>query len=691
MTAEEHFRRAVQAYQAGNLAVVEEACRAVLTEAPNHFDALHLWGVVRSGLGDDDEAIKLIQRAVRINPTSANALVNLGHALIRTGRTSEALQAFDSAIRLKPNEAGLHFTRANLLCELDRLEEALADFGKTLELAPGATEAHDGCGQTLLALGRLPEALEHFNSAVAIAPDHLDALCHRAIAYREIGDPEAALADCNRILALNSNIAEAYYYRSCALNDLGRLEDALADCDKALEIRPDYVMAIGWRFHLAAIFCDWRGRLDQEKRLCAFRTKVRDINSYPLLYALDDPQLHLDFAQSLAESPALPLPKRSASSHEKLRIAYLSTDFYDHPVANQVVEMLEQHDHSRFEIHGLCTNPSPPNAEVRERIRQACDDFDAAGTLTDFDIAKMLAVRQIDIAVDLDGYSDKSRIWIFAHRPAPVAVTYLGYPGTTGAKYLDYLLADSHVIPPGNEKYYSEKIARLPDCFMPIDTRNWIAPATPSRREAGLPETGFVFCAFNNGFKMTPDIFNIWMNLLRKTEGSLLWLNVRNPTAQDNLRHEAFAREVAPERLVFAPRTATRGENFARLPLADLYLDTFPYGAHATASDFLRMGVPIVTCAGKCFASRVAASMLTVAGMPEMVAADFAAYETKALELAHTPVRLATIRAKAKNARNTALFDMRELSRNVETAYRTMWERHLNGLPPETFCVGETQ
>jgi predicted O-linked N-acetylglucosamine transferase (SPINDLY family) len=403
--------------------------------------------------------------------------------------------------------------------------------------------------------------------------------------------------------------------------------------------------------------------------------------------AFDDPELLLLAAKIKAGPSKQITPSRPVQTHVRLRIAYLSPDFHDHPVAHQAVELLERHDKTRFETYGVCLRPGPESA-IRQRLRRAFDHFVEAGALSDRDIAQLLADLQIDIAVDLGGYTDAGRTISLSFRPAPIAVNYLGYPGTLGADYIDYLVADALVVPPDAERFYTEKIVRLPDCFLPSDTAGRALPAPPPRAEAGLPETGFVFCAFNNSYKIAPEMFDIWMRLLRAVDGSVLWLSIGDEKARSNLRAEARARQVSSERLVFAGRVEERARHLARLALADLFLDTLPYNAHSTASDMLWAGVPLVTCMGRSFAARVAGSMLTAIGAEELITRDLAQYEALALDLARSPERLAAVRAKlVRNRTSHPLFDTARLCRHLENAYETMWDFHMKGMKPESFMV----
>jgi protein O-GlcNAc transferase len=821
VTASAAFLLAVRAYQAGDFAGAERSCRIALTEKPNDFDTLHFLGVILARNGHSEEAVRLLESAMELNPGSAAVQVNLGNALIQVGRIDQALQAFDTAARLAPGDVAVQLTRARILwntgqletaekefrqiaasgqagtsalsglagvlLELQHYEEALeigrrlcasaqnqptfhytmalalyglhrhhdviAALDRTLTLAPIFIDAYGLRGLVLIALGRsnmaaadfekvralgginiaqigeliaarrfqkaqtlidvalaenphnavalncrsvvlkelgdFETALQCLDQAVASKPDFPEAHYNRGILLHLLGRYEPALRAFDQAIAHNPTYAEAYYNRSVVLRVLERFMDAYADCEKALALAPRHAQAAFTHFFLAAQFCIWSNYHTAAETLRRIAVENKKTDPFVLLCTDDDPALHLRAARTSAHPTKKPAEPRILHKHARRRIAYLSADFIDHPVAYQAAELFEHHNRDSFETYGFCTHPAPSPSPIRERLEKSFDHFLSVGKWSDANIAKLLATNEIDIAVELGGYTSRARPAILSWRPAPIAVTYLGYPGTLGTDYIDYIIADTKVLPSGRDEDYTEKIVRLPDCFMPSSApSNTQSP--PTRREAGLPESGFVFCSFANGFKLTPEIFAIWMRLLKETDNSVLWLSVGGQVAQDNLRIEATTLGISPARLIFAPRLQDREQHLARLSLADIYLDTFPYGAHATASDFLRAGVPIVTLQGKSFASRVAASMLTAAGLPELITGSIEDYEAKILELAQHPETLSAIRSKTLRARHSALFDMEKLCRNLEIAYHTMWNGRVCGHPPESFIVGET-
>ena len=480
--------------------------------------------------------------------------------------------------------------------------------------------------------------------------------------------------------------------RARSFMNTNRFAEAVEASDSALALDPANTAAarVGITSRLQA--CDWHRR-EQDKQDITEGLRAGRV--------MISPFFHRNISDSEAESlvlariaakeftrPAKPVWQGETYRHDKIRIAYLSTDFRDHVVSDVMAGCFDHHDKMRFETTAISLGPDDASA-MRRRIEVAVDRFIDAKAMSDARIAAILRELEIDIAIDLNGYSGRNRTGILAHRPAPVQVNYLGYPGTMGVPYFDYIIADHIVMPRGQQTHYTEKVVYMPRAYLPYDGNRRIAEKTPSRGEAGLPETDFVFACHNAPNKLGPEMFDVWMRLLQTVEGSVLWLKSLNPAAIGNLWHEARARGVAPDRLVFAPRLPYTEYHLARLRLADLFLDTLPYNAHATAWDALWVGLPVLTCIGNTFPGRVAASLLHAVGLPELVTTSLAEYEQLAVALARDPQRLGAIRAKLVTNRDTKpLFDAARFTRDLESAYETMWERTQRGEPPESFSIG---
>ncbi len=598
-------------------------------------------------------------------------LVNHGNVLSRLGRRDEALARYDAALVGNPALVPAHYNRGNLLSDMKRPQEALECYDRVLAFQRDLVGVWNNRGTVLRSLRRLDDALASIDQALALAPGHVNALTNRAMLLWDKKRFADALVAVDKVLALQPGFGEALYLRGSVLNDLGRMDEAQQSYEAALAASPDHPHALNGVARLALALCDWPRSTALAPQLAqAVQTGRAVIQPFTMLGYSDDAAVHLRCAQSYVQRilpPQVSLAQ-GRHRHERIRIAYLSADFHQHPTAQLLVELFERHDRSRFEVTAIAFGPDDGSA-MRARLVKAFDRFEDVRGKSDLDVAKMLRAMEIDIAVDLNGHTQDSRPGIFAARPAPVQVNYLVYPGTTGAPFMDVILADRIVLPLDQQPFFSERIVHLPACYQANDATRAI-PATPTRAEVGLPDSGFVFCCFNNSWKITPPIFDIWMRLLTQIGGSVLWL--LDGPHRENLRREAQARGVDPARLVFAPKLAP-DQHLARHRLADLFLDTWPYNAHTTASDALYAGLPLVTCLGRAFPGRVAASLLKAIDLPELVTASPAQYEERALELAKNPALLAATRDKlARNHSTTPLYDSERFRLDIEAAYAAM-------------------
>ena len=621
--------------------------------------------------GDLAEAERLY-RGILAQGSPPEILVNLGNLLGRQGRRDEAMASYDRALSVRPDFLEALFNRANLLLELKRSEEALTGYDQVLAQRADFVSGWNNRGTALRNLQRLDEALASFERAAALAPTHVNALTNCALALWDLKRLDAALAAADRALAAQPGFAEALYVKANTLRDLGRPQDALHLYEQALAANPAHAHALNGAAQMALTLCDWQ-------KVDALWPQVKAnapggpalIQPFVLLGYSDDAGLQRRCAENYVRRtvPARPpLWNGERYRHDRIRLAYLSADFHQHPTAQLMAELFETHDRTRFEVTAIAFGPDDGSA-MRARLKQAFDHFEDVRGKSDAEVAGWLKERETDIAVDLNGHTAGARPGILAHRPAPVQVNYLVYPGTTGAPFMDYVLADRIVLPADQQPFFSEKIVHLPDCYQANDASRVLLPA-PSRAEAGLPEEGFVFCCFNNSWKITAAVFDSWMRLLKAIDGSLLWL-LDGPHA-GNLRHQAQARGIDPARLVFAPKLAP-DRHLARHQLADLFLDTLPYNAHTSCSDALWAGVPVVSFYGNAFPGRVAASLLKAIDLPELVAARPQDYEALALELAANPALLKATREKlARNRTATPLYDSVAFRRNIEAAFEAM-------------------
>lgn len=566
-----------------------------------------------------------------------------------------------------------------------KYEEMRERANKMVEAEPTNASAWVQLASALIGLKRYREALVCYDRALALAPDSVKIRKWRNELLKQL--PDSAKAQSSLQEPTDS---AGWAVRAGDLALSHQYAESIVACDRALALDPNNLSArrLGIQSRLKS--CDWRRQEEDQATISAsLDAGVGAIT--PLFHrtVYDSEAEHLRAAQVAAcDCPPAPqaLWRGERYAHKKIRVAYVSSDMRKHAVANLIIECLEHHDRNRFETTGISLFPDD-GSDMRKRMEAAFDRFTLVDSMSDFEVAKLLREHEIDIAVDLNGHTTGKRPHIFAHRPAPIQINFLGYPGTFGARFFDYIIADHVVIPEEHRVYYTEKVAYLPHAYQPNDSQRRIAERTPNRSELGLPNEGFVFTCMNNPSKIRPDIFDVWMRLLGAVEGSVLWLLEDVPSTTLNLRREAKARGIAPDRLIFAPKMAPV-DHLARQRAADLFLDTLPYNAHTTASDALWAGLPLLTCMGHTFPGRVAASLLQAVGLPELVTHSLAEYEQLALALARNLQRLSAIKAKLSQNRATApLFDTALFTRHLETAYATMWQRYEAVREPVSFSV----
>ena len=648
------YALAVAQQQSGQVEAAIETYNGCLSISSLHPEIYNNLGTVLDQAGRLPEAVECFQRALSLDPSYARPLSNLGRVLRLQGKPHEALAALERAHTLSPNSAAVLTNLGFVLTDLGRRDEAIRHLRRAINIESGLAEAHHALGL--------------------------------ALAYS--GDTRGARDSLVRAIALKPDLLDAYPPLASSLVLLQQLPDAVATLDKYLEKRPDDQNALAVALSCSQYMCDWarvRSTLDRIRRL---PSETAHAQPFTMMGISDDPAEHLQAASIRAAAIArdhVALPRIMIPRHDKIRVAYVSCDFFTHATSFLITELLELHDRSSFAIYGVDFGPDDGSV-LRKRVLETFDTHLEARSLSDLQIATWMRERYIDIAVDLKGYTAHARPGIFAHRAAPIQVSYLGYPGTMGAPFMDYIIADAVVIPEVERRFYAEKVIYLPSSYQANDRRRRISERAPSRAEAGLPENGFVFCCFNNSWKITAPVFEIWMRLLANVSGSVLWLLEDNRWAAENLRRQAASQGIAPERLVFCGR-ATNEEHLARHRLADLFIDTFPYNAHTTASDALWTGLPFVTCSGRTFASRVAGSLLRAVGLPELVAASLQEYEQLALSLAVDREKLRAIRSRLENREALPLFDTPKFCRHFEAAFGRMQSAHNEGRAPESFAV----
>jgi protein O-GlcNAc transferase len=639
-----------------------------------------------------DDASTAYDRALTLKPDLAEAWLGRGSIFAESDQYDDAFAAYERALTVKPDLAEAWLGRGNILVELKRYDDAFASYDRALTVKPDLGDAWRGRGNILVELRRYDDALAAYGRALALKPDLAEAWLGRGSIFVELERYDEAFAAYDRALTLKPDLAEAWHGRGNILAKLKQYDDAFAAYDKAFALKPNLKCTEGDRLHAKLMVCNWTA-LDAEVSHLLSAVRQGRLASSPFVLvsveASAADQLQCARTYTAGRPSFEKLRRGDVYAHDRIRVAYLSADFGDHPTVYLMAGLFEQHDKSRFEITALSFGPDQ-DSDIRRRLKQSFEHFIEVRSRSDQEIAELLRRLEIDIAVDLKGFTQDARPNVFARRPAPIQVNYLGYPGTMGADCFDYILADATVIPEDQFGSYSEKVVWLPGSYQVNDTRRPIAERTPTRRECRLPETAFVFCCFNGTYKIAPKVFDIWMRLLKTKQDSVLWLIEGNPAASANLKREAEQRGVSPERLIFAPKLAV-ADHLARHRQADLFLDTLPCNAHTTASDALWAGLPVLTCLGPTFAGRVAGSLLQAAGLDELITTSLEDYEALALKLAKDPSLVAALKDKLARNRNTCpLFDTTRSTRHIEAAYRMMWERQQMAMIPENFSVERT-
>jgi protein O-GlcNAc transferase len=658
---------------------------------PDSAEAYFNRGNALRDMRDFDAAIASYDAALSLKPAYVDAWLNLGLALSSLGRPHDAIVSYDHAIAARPDLADAHYNRANELHRLRCHDAAVASFNAAIRLQPNFADAHLNRGSALVQAHDYKGALASFEQAIALRPDHAESHRNRGVALHHLRQFAGAVASYDAAIALSPDHAESHANRGHALRELHQHEAALASYDRAIGIAGGRTDLLAVRRHQKMQVCDWRGlEADVAGVAASIESAAVALNPFYLLPLLDSARLQRRASEAWVQQECPPnaslgpIPARAPGP--RIHIGYFSADFHEHATSYLIGELLELHDRSRFRITALSFGPDS-QGPVRQRLQSACDDFLHVRTISDAEVAMKARALSIDIAVDLKGFTQDNRAGIFALRAAPLQINYLGYPGTMGAPYIDYLVADSTLVPAGNRQFYAEKIIGLPHSYQVNDSRRAIADRHFTRAELGLPPAGFIFCCFSNSYKILPVMLDRWMRILIRVPGSVLWLLEDNPVATANLRREAVTRGVSPERLVFA-RRIDLALHLARHRAADLFLDTLPCNAHTTASDALWTGVPVITCPGESFAGRVATSLVSAVGMPELAASTLDEYERLAVHLATDPCALTGIRERLAANRLTApLFDTRRYTRYLERAYVRIHDRHLAGLSPEHVAI----
>lgn len=721
--------RAIEYLGSGQLDKAERICKKALELDPNRADVLHLLGVLAHQSGQRDRAVDFISKAIQNDPQNPVYHNHLGNAFLEQGRTDKAISWYRKALELKPDYIEAHYNLGNALQERGKLDEAISCYKSALALKPDYADAYNNLGSALQKQAEMDQALSCYKRALELRPDYADAYNNMGSALQELGELDGAIGCYRKALNLEPNLAQVhnnmgtalaeqgsfdeaiFYYQqalnlnpalSSVFNNMGmalqeqeKPEQAISCYQKAIELEPDCGEAYANLVSQMQRICAWENleplgyKLDEFTRKALDQGRRTPEHPFSNLNRHPDPALNFEVAKSWSSDIARVMAgsgikfsfDERRSTKTRITVGYLSNDFCDHPVTHLMISLFGLHDRDKFDV--FCYSYGENDGSYyRERVQRDCDKFVDVRTLGHAEAAKCIYEDQIDILVDLTGYTTNNRLSICALRPAPVQVCYLGFPGTTGAEFFDYMITDRIVTPADHAPYYSEKFVYLPHSYQINDHAQAISSKEWKRTDFDLSEGRFVFCSFNNPYKLDAVMFDTWMNILGQVPEGVLWVLPGNRIAEENLSREAEARGVKSDRLVFAEKLP-KGEHLARLRLADLVLDTRIYNGHTTTSDALWAGVPVITLQGGHFASRVSASLLTAIGLPELITHSLDEYEALSVQLAGHPKKLRSIRQKlAGNRLTEPLFDTPRFVRNLEKAYREMWRIFSAGKTP---------
>lgn len=658
----------------------------------NFYQAFANRGIVLVELNKVEAAIASYEKAISINNEYTEAYYNLGVALLKINEPGRALHYFEKAINQNPKYTEAYNNIGIALINLKRFEEALKSFDISINLNQESAEIHNNRGLALQKLGRVKESLEAYGTALKINPLYPDAYFNKGNALKELRLIDEAINNYKKAIDINPVYAQSYYNCAVAMLEKKLLSESINYFENAVKFKPDIPFILGDLFHAKMLACDWNNYANILKNLNAGVLNNKLVaNPFGFQGVCDNPKL-LQKAANLYSSYKFP-SKKLESSHnkiiqknKKIKVGYLCGEFREQATSILMVNLWEKHSKDKFEIYAF-DNGWDDGSEIRKRIENAFENlFDISG-LSDIEVVKLIKNSNIDILINLNGFFGLHRNNVFSYKPAPIQINYLGFPGTMGVDYMDYIMADETVIPQSHINFYAEKVIYLPNCYQSNDSNRPISKKMYTKNMEFLPEDSFIFCCFNNSYKITPETFDSWMRILKRVDRSILWLLDNNQSAKFNLRKEALIRGVNPERLVFA-KNIKSSDHLARLKLADLFLDTLPYNAHTTASDALWAEVPLLTRLGESFAGRVASSLLKSLELNELITSSKEEYESVAIELAINPAKLQAIKRKLTNNRLTKpLFNIEKFTERYENALIEVNSKYYEGINPEHLFV----
>lgn len=663
-----------------------------LSLRPNYPHAYNNVGIVYKKKGKLNLAAKLTKKAISLNPNYVEAYNNLATITQDQGQVNQAIQYFNKALILNPGYSEAHYNLGLAFSEINELDRAVQSFKKALSLQPNYPEAFNSLATVISKMGNKDEALKLFNKAILLKPNYSEAYFNVGIIFKKLNRLNDALVSYQKAINFKPDYVESFYNIATIFQEQGKLNEAIDYYNKALLIRPDYDKAQAQKLYQKAQICDWKKIQQDKDSFSTLGISKNHIPPFTMLFFEDSPRNHYLRSKLYAKKKYLqkqiPFEKtQKIFKKERLRIGYFSSDLQNHATMYLASKIFEKYNKKKFEVYVYSFGRSVKNDEIREKLKNSVDVFKDVIDLSDKDIAMLARLDQIDIAIDLKGYTKNSRTGIFAYRAAPIQINFLGYPGTMGAKFFDYIIADSTIIPENKRKFYSEEIIYMPHTYQPTSHSFIISNKVFTKSEMNLPYNNFIFCCFNNSYKISPKEFSIWMRILNKIENSVLWLFGSNKWAKKNLSKEAENHGIASNRLIFADHLPHH-DHLARLGLADLFLDTFNVNAHTTATDSLWAGTPVITKLGSSFASRVAASILKAVGLPELVVQNEKDYESLILEIANSPKKLIKIKEKlSSNKASKPLFNSEMYINYLENAYEQVFENHLEGNKVKTIYI----
>jgi protein O-GlcNAc transferase len=708
----------IQSIQSNKLNEAEKYLLQVLNNQPKNADALCFLSIVAAYRADFKGALKLINKSIDAFSKNAVAHSNKGIILKELGHYSEALMSFDKAISLESNYAEAYSNKGNVLQELGRYHDAIAVYDNAISLEPNYAEAYSNRGNALEKIGLNDAALLSYDIAISVKPYFLDAWANKGNVLRKLRRLEEAsscfrtalsidanraevwnligmlYSDCrlhdeatksfDKAIDIKSNFAPAWANKASSLFELKSYREASESYQHAVDLDPDLEFALGNLIYAKSFIGCWsnlESNIDQVVRKINLSKKV--IQPFKLLSAVDSLECMVSVAKTWVNarypSKNTSTPSKK-SKNKRIRVGYFSPDFRNHPVSFLTAEIFELHNRDTFEIYGFSLKNAPEGDPMRMRLKASFDHFFNLEEMSDLDAVELIRELNIDIAVDMAGHTEFGPTEIFSYRPAPVQINYLGYPGTSGAEYMDYIVADKTLIPEESQKYYTEKIIYMPGSYLVDDSCRQPSSISFSRLELGLPNDKFVFCCFNNSYKFNKKMLQSWANILLAVSESVIWISENNTLFRENLLREFAFLGIEQARIIFAPKVDSMSDHLARIATADLFLDTLPFNAHTTAVDALKAGLPLLTCIGQSFAGRVAASLLNTIGIPELIASSMSEYELKAIDLARNPSMLIGLKQKLlQNRACSELFDSKAYTKNLELAYKEINERYLNG------------